>query len=146
MTAETRIVGCLACATLNRVPVAKLGAGANCGRCGLALFQGRPVELTPANFAAHAIKSDLPFVIDFWAPWCGPCRQMAPAFQAAAAQLEPQIRLGKVNTEVEQELASRFAIQSIPTLVALSRGRELARQTGAMPPGAIVQWARKFAA
>ncbi|MEG3175143.1 thioredoxin TrxC [Sphingomonas sp. RB3P16] len=139
-----KIVICPSCVTANRVPVDRLGAGGTCGRCGVALFAGMPVVLTAANFDAHAGKGDLPLLVDFWAQWCGPCVQMAPAFALAAQQLEPAMRLGKLDTESEQALAARFAIRSIPTLILFSKGREIARQPGAMPAAAIVQWARRF--
>ncbi len=136
------IIVCPRCATSNRVPAERLGAGGTCGRCASPLFQAQPIILTSANFDAHADRSDIPLLVDFWAPWCGPCLQMAPAFAAAAAQLEREFRLGKLDTEAEPALAARYAIRSIPTLALLHRSREIARQAGAMPTGAIVQWAR----
>ena len=142
---DPKIVICPACATANRVPAEKLAAGGKCGRCKGGLFLGRPVELNSANFDAHARPSDLPLLVDFWAAWCGPCRQMAPAFAAAARELEPHLRLGKVDTEAEPGIAARYSIRSIPTLILFSHGREVARQAGAMPAGAIVSWARKAA-
>lgn len=141
MTAPLR-VACPHCNALNRVPGERLGERPNCGRCGKALFDAHPLALDAAGFQAHAIDSELPLLVDFWAPWCGPCRVMAPHFEAAAALLEPAMRLGKIDTQASSELGMRFAIRSIPTLVLFNAGRELARMSGAMPTAEIVRWAR----
>lgn len=137
------IVICPICATANRVPAEKLGGSGKCGRCSAPLFAGKPLDITAGNFEKHAVTSDIPIIIDFWAAWCGPCRQMAPAFEAAARELEPQFRLGKIDTEAEQALAGRFNIRGIPCLIMFSKGREVARNAGAMPKDAIIQWARQ---
>jgi thioredoxin 2 len=139
---QATIVACPSCAALNRVPSARLLQGPKCGTCGQALFQAHPVVLTSVNFEKHAARSDLPLLVDFWAAWCGPCRQMAPQFEAAAGTLEPMIRLGKLDTEAEQAIAARYGIRSIPTMILLRKGREVARTSGVMPAAAIAQWVR----
>jgi thioredoxin 2 len=106
------------------------------------LFTGRPLALGKERFERHLDKGDLPLLIDFWAPWCGPCRVMAPEFERAASELEPEIRAVKINIDAEPELAERFAIQSIPTIALARRGRELDRKSGAMPAAQLVRWAR----
>ncbi|HEU0234376.1 MAG TPA: thioredoxin TrxC [Gallionella sp.] len=133
---------CPHCDAVNRVPSVKLPEQPVCGKCKQALFDAHPVELNSGNFARHIGRNDIPVVVDFWAPWCGPCRMMAPAFVQAAEQLEPGMRLAKLNTEESQELAARYNIRSIPTLALFRNGQEIARQAGAMDVGGIVQWAK----
>jgi len=135
-------VVCPHCGTTNRLAADALGSAPDCGRCHRALFTGVPVALDEAGFRKTIGKSDLPVLVDFWAPWCGPCRMMAPQFEAAARELEPHVRLVKLNTEEAPSLSAAMNIRSIPTLALFSGGREIARQPGAMGAADIVRWAR----
>ena len=139
---EPLIVVCPHCHAVNRLPVERLADGGSCGKCKARLFSGEPVELDAAHFDTHIRRSDIPLLVDFWAPWCGPCRTMAPAFAQATRQLDPEFRLAKVNTEEEQQLAARFGIRSIPTLALFRHGREVARQAGAMDAESLMRWVR----
>jgi thioredoxin 2 len=135
---------CPHCDTINRVPRARLdeSEGGRCGQCREALFDGRPVALDTARFERHLAKSGIPLLIDFWAPWCGPCRMMAPEFERAAALLEPAVRLVKINVDEEPAPAQRFRVQSIPTLALAFDGRELARAAGARSAAQLADWTR----
>ena len=142
-TPDALHIVCPHCDTVNRLPPARLAEQPTCGKCQKALFTGQPVDLASARFLKHIERSDIPVLVDFWAPWCGPCRTMTPFYAQAAQTLEPQFRVVKVNTEVEQALAQRFGIRSIPTLMLFHKGREVARVSGALPPAQLQQWVQQ---
>ena len=141
---DTRIqLPCPHCGAANRLPVTRVDDTPSCGRCGEALVDGAPIELTDANFDAVVGATQRPVVVDFWAPWCGPCQAMAPAFKQAAAQLKGRALLVKVNSDDNPALSQRFGIRSIPTLVRLQGGVENQRQSGALPAAGIVALATR---
>jgi thioredoxin 2 len=130
---------CPQCGTVNRIDEER-AMQAHCGQCAAPLFTGHPTEASAAAVDRHVARSGIPVVLDFWAPWCSPCRAMAPVFAQAARELEPRFRLLKVNTDVEKELAQRFAVRGIPTFVIVRDGKEVARTSGAMPPARFIEW------
>lgn len=134
------IIACPHCAGLNRVPAVKLSASPVCGKCKAPLFAGAPVEINQLNFTNLVEKSELPIVLDFWASWCGPCQNFAPVFAEAARDLEPNFRFGKVNTEQQQQLATKYQIRSIPTLMLFQQGQLVAQLSGALPKQQFYQW------
>lgn len=135
---------CAHCGAINNVPQSRMADQPVCGKCKQPVMTGIPLELNEAGFERYVKKSDQPLLVDFWAPWCGPCKMMAPVFTQAAQQLEPAFRLVKVNTEVEQNLAARLRIQSIPTLVIYKSGMEVVRQPGALPLNDLINWANRY--
>lgn len=141
---DTRKITCPSCHTRNRVLPGK-ESQAVCGKCGSALFTGKPVELTEDTFSRHVVESDLPLLVDFWAPWCGPCRGMAPAFEEVARRLEPEIRAAKVNTETEKLLAAQMNIKSVPTLILFKNGRAVDSISGVLDVNNLESWARSRA-
>jgi thioredoxin 2 len=136
---ESHLV-CTKCAGVNRVPAGRSPLKAKCGKCGARLFEGRPDDVNGNIFEAVLARSTVPVLVDVWAPWCGPCRMMAPAFEAAARELEPGVRLIKLNSDAEQATAARLGIRGIPTMILFHSGREISRQSGALTTSQIVKW------
>jgi thioredoxin 2 len=136
----TTNVTCSKCNAKNRIPSDRLGDKPRCGKYKSPVFSGKSVDLTAANVNAVLNHNDIPVLVDCWAPWCGPCKTFAPTFEQAAQQLEPQLRLAKLNTEAQQSIAARWKIRSIPTLILFNNGKEIARQSGAMPLMQLKQW------
>ena len=139
---ESGQVVCGNCGRINRLPAGRPASGARCGSCQQPIFSGRPIEVDEQGFGRHVAHSDIPLLVDVWAPWCGPCRAMAPMFEGAAKELEPNVRLLKLNSDTAPTTSSRLGITGIPTLLFMRGGREISRRSGAMDTRNIVAWAR----
>ncbi|MGD8378924.1 MAG: thioredoxin TrxC [Gammaproteobacteria bacterium] len=141
--AEAIELVCPHCQAVNRVPAARLEEKPACGRCHGSLFDGHPVDLDEAGFDRHLKRDGVPVVLDIWAPWCGPCKAMAPAFEQAARELEPRVRFAKLNADNAPNVSARYGIRGIPTVIVFNNGREIARQSGAMSAPQLGQWLRQ---
>ncbi|WP_315720659.1 MULTISPECIES: thioredoxin TrxC [unclassified Bradyrhizobium] len=139
---ETFQLVCGQCGQINRLPAGRAPTQGKCGKCHAPLFSGHPIEVDQAAFERHVAHSDLPLLVDVWAPWCGPCRAMAPMFARAAQELEPHVQLLKLNSDEAPDVSAKFGISGIPTLLLLQKGRELQRISGAMDSQRIVAWTR----
>jgi thioredoxin 2 len=137
------LVVCSQCGTTNRLPPARPAAPAKCGNCGSKLFAGHPADVNGDVFERQVARTTLPVLVDVWAPWCGPCITMAPAYEAAAHELEPAVRLIKLNSDAEPAISSRLGIRGIPTMLLFHGGREIGRISGAMSAPQIVRWVRE---
>ena len=140
LAAGAVLAACPQCHSLIRVPEARAGEHPRCPRCKAQVLGGEPVALDGAAFTAHVERATLPVLVDFWAPWCGPCRMMAPVLDRSASQRATALRVAKLNTDEQPELAARFGIRSIPTLILFREGRELARQSGAVDAASLSRW------
>jgi thioredoxin 2 len=146
MNEEIRHIVCPHCTSLNRIPGEKDARKAKCGHCHQPLFTGRPAPASAKSFATHIERNDIPVLVDFWAQWCGPCKAMAPVYERVASEFEPEVRFLKVDTEIEPELAARYNIRSIPTLMLFRKGAVVAQQAGAMEAQTLRSWLRRHTA
>ncbi|NPA03538.1 MAG: thioredoxin TrxC [Epsilonproteobacteria bacterium] len=135
---------CPSCLAVNRIPFKEHYSKANCGKCGYNLLDTRPIELNLENFQPMITKNDIPVIVDFWAPWCGPCQMMAPNFEEAAKQFPLKARFAKLNTELYPQIAATYAIRGIPTMIAFKQGEELDRVSGALTTPQIERWVNRF--
>ena len=140
MASDSLQLVCAHCLTTNRIPSSRLADRPKCGRCKQPIFTGKPISLSESSFSQHCSGNQLPLVIDFWAPWCGPCQMMAPAFSQLCAEMEPRLRFAKLNTEEHSQLSGQLGIRSIPTLILFQNGREIARHSGALSLASLREW------